>query len=246
MYVLDEHKPLDMGLHPDEIHVWSASLDQPRSGVQRLSQTLSLGERKRAERFHFEKKWKDFVVSHGILRTIMGRYLNVEANKLQFCYGKYGKPALTNTFGEGKICFSLSHSEGFVLYAFTGWGEIGVDIERIRDIVEMDQIAERVFSQRELHIYRALPMAKKKEAFFNSWTRKEAILKAIGTGISLRLDKFDVSFSPGEAIKALRIAEHSKELSQWSIKELKPAPGFAAALAVQGGKRRLRYYQWSN
>ena len=89
MYVLDEHKPLDMGLHPDEIHVWSASLDQPRSGVQRLSQTLSLGERKRAERFHFEKKWKDFVVSHGILRTIMGRYLNAEANKLQFCYGKY-------------------------------------------------------------------------------------------------------------------------------------------------------------
>ena len=104
----------------------------------------------------------------------------MKPDQLQFCYGKNGKPALVRKWGKGNINFNLSHSEGLALYVFTRDREIGVDIEHIRDIPEMDQIAARFFSVRENAVFRALPESKKKEAFFSCWTRKEAFIKALG------------------------------------------------------------------
>ena len=236
--------PLDLTLRPDEIHVWCASLDQPVSRFQMLSQTLSLDEHLRAERFHFEKDRKHFIVSRGILRTIFGCYLNIEPNQLQFCYGKNGKPALVDTFGNGIIHFNLSCSDGLGLYAFTQDHEIGVDIERIRDIPEMDQIAKQFFSINENDVFVSLPENRKKETFFKFWTCKEAFIKATGDGLSRPLDKFDVSLVQGEPAKLLRIEGDSKEVPYWSIQELKPAFGFAAALAIEGQSWGFHCWQW--
>ncbi len=236
--------PLDLELKTDEIHVWCASLDQPVSQFQRLRQTLSMDERTKAERFHFERDRKRFNAGRGILRTILGWYLGGEPNRLQFCYGKNGKPALADTFGNGGIHFNMSRSVGLALYAFTRDREIGVDIERVRDISEMDQIAERFFSVKENAVFRTLPKSKRKEAFFRCWTRKEAFIKAIGKGLSMPLDKFDVALVPGKPARLIRIEGDSKEASRWTIRELKPAAGFAAAFALEGRSRRLRCWQW--
>lgn len=232
-----------MELSPDEVHVWCASLDQPITQIQMLSETLSPDERMRAERFHFEKDRSHFVVNKGMLRTILGRYLSVEPDKLQFCYEKHGKPALADISGNGRICFNSSRSGGLALYAFTRNREIGVDIEHIHDISEMGQIVERFFSKRERVVFRSLPESKKKEAFFNCWTRKEALVKAIGDGLYCSLDQFDVSLSPGEPAKLLRIKGDLKEVSRWSIQDLRPASEFAAACAVEG-LCQFRWYQW--
>jgi 4'-phosphopantetheinyl transferase len=234
--------PLDLHLRPDEVHVWYASLD---SSVRRFAQILSMDEMMRAERFHFERDRKCFIARRGILRTILGRYLSVEPRRVQFCYEKNGKPALANTFGNRTIRFNLSHSNGFALFAFTRDREIGVDIEHIRDIAEMEQIAERFFSIREHSVFRALPKSEKKEAFFNCWTRKEAFIKAIGEGFSWPLDKFDVSLVPGEPARLLRIEGGSNRAFRWSILELKPASEFAAAFAAERGGWRLHCWQWS-
>ena len=238
--------PLDLELTTDEIHVWCASLDQRLPRFYGFIQTLSMDDRMRAEQFYFEQDRKHFIASRGIVRMILGRYLGVEPKRLQFCYGKNGKPALANTFGKGNIRFNLSHSEGIALYAFTREHEIGVDIEHIRDISEMEQIAERFFSVRENAVFRALPKSKRKEAFFNCWTRKEAFIKAIGDGLSRPLDKFDVGLVPGEPARLLRIEGDSNVASQWSIQELKLAFGFAAAFAVEGRRWRLRCWRWSD
>ena len=238
--------PLNLELAIDEIHVWCASLDQPVSRFQMLSQTLSPDERMRAERFHFEQDRKRFIIVHGILRMILSSYLSVEPSRLKFCYRKKGKPALADTFGKETICFNLSHSEGIALYVFTQGREIGVDIEHIHDIFEMDQIVERFFSTREKDVFRALPESKKKEAFFNCWTRKEAFIKAIGDGLSRPLDKLGVSLAPGEPARLLRIEGNSKAAYRWSIQELKPRPGFAAAFAVKARSWRLHCWQWSD
>jgi 4'-phosphopantetheinyl transferase len=233
-------------LTTDEIHIWCASLEQPASRFQRLTQLLSMDERIMAKRFHFERDRKRFIARRGILRTILGAYLGMEPSQIQFCYVKNGKPALSDTFGKGKICFNSSHSEGLALYAFTHDCEIGVDIECIRDIPEMEQIAERFFSARENAVLRALPQSKKKEAFFNCWTRKEAFIKAIGDGLSWPLDEFDVSLVPGEPARLLRIEGDSEAVSPWSIQELKPAFGFAAAFAARGRIGQIHLQQWSN
>ena len=187
----------------------------------------------RADRFCFDKDRKKFIVRVGILRTILGRYVGVEPNALRFIYGKRGKPMLADLFLNGSIHFSMSHSEGLALYAFTCDHEMGVDTEFIRDIPEMDQIAERFFSARENAVFRSLPASKKREAFFNYWTRKEAFIKAVGEGLYLPLDAFDVSLVPGKPARLLRTDENLGIASRWFIQELKPAPGFAGALALE-------------
>jgi 4'-phosphopantetheinyl transferase len=222
---------LDRELTTGEIHIWYASLDTPISQFWGL---LATDEKKRAGRFHFQADRKRFIVRRGILRTILGYYLSIEPSQFRFYYGKNEKPALADTFGKEKVHFNLSHSEGIALYAFARNREIGVDIERIRDISEMGQIAERFFSKRENAVLQALPKSKKKEAFFNCWTRKEAFIKAIGDGLSYPLDRFDVSLVPGEPARLLKVEGYSKVAPQWSIQDLKPASGFAAALAVKG------------
>jgi 4'-phosphopantetheinyl transferase len=237
---------LDRELTTGEIHIWCVSLDQPLSRYLRLTQLLSMDERMTAERFHFEEDRKRFIVRRGILRTILGCYLSVEPSRLQFSYVKNGKPQIADIFGEGKISFNLSHSEGLAIYAFARERDIGVDIERIRDIPEMEQIAECFFSARENTAIRALPGNRKKEAFFTCWTRKEAFIKATGDGLSWPLDEFDVSSVPGEPARLLRIEGDSKAASQWFIQDLKPALGFAAAFAVKGRPGLVRCCQYSD
>jgi 4'-phosphopantetheinyl transferase len=233
---------LDRELTTDEIHIWCVSLDQPLSRFQRL---LSMDERMRAERFHFEEDGKRFIICRGILRTILGYYLGVEPSWFHFYYGKNKKPALADTFVKGDIHFNLSHSDGLALYAFTCNREIGVDIEHIRDIPEIEQIVARFFSERENAVFRTLPKSKKKEAFFSCWTRKEAFIKAMGNGLSWPLNRFDVSLVPGELARVQRIEGDSRAASRWSIEDLKPAPGFAAAFAIKGRIGRVRCWQWS-
>ena len=236
--------PSKLELRREEIHVWCAELDQPLSRLEMLAKILCMKERMRADRFHFKQDKKRFIVRHGILRSILGSYLGTDPSQVQLCYAKNGKPALVSTSAKGNISFNLSHSGGLALYVFTRAREIGVDIEHIRGIPEMDQIAERFFSVRENGVFQALPEGKKKEAFFNCWTRKEAFLKASGAGLSRPLNKFDVSLVPGEPARLLRVCGNSKEASRWSIQELNPSPGFAAAFATKGRKWRLHCWQW--
>jgi len=221
-------------LADEEIHIWRVDLDLPMIGFQQLHQSLSVDEKVRAERFHFERDRRRFIVGRGNLRTMLGCYLNVEPSGVQFCYGKNGKPAPAEPLGKGNILFNVSNSEGLALYAFVRDHEIGVDIERIRDIPGMDQIAERFFTAGEKTVFRSLPEGKKSEAFFNCWTRKEAFIKAKGEGLGFSLDQFEVSLAPGERAALIWSNGDPQETSRWSLRELDVGPGFAAALAVDG------------
>lgn len=228
-----------------EIHIWSAALNQLDSSLSKFIQTLSIDERIRAARFHFDRDRNHFIVKRGILRTILGSYLNVEANRLQFCFGKNGKPSLADALGNKTIGFNVSHSNGIALFAFVRDYEIGVDIERIRDIPEMDEIVEQFFSPKENAVFRSLPESEKKEAFFNCWVRKEAFIKAIGDGLYYPLDKFEVSLVAEQPANLVSIKEDSRAASRWSIQELKLSSGFAAAFAIEERSCKFHYWQWA-
>jgi len=235
--------PTDLALLSDEVHVWRALLDLPVSRIQSLQHTLAADELRRADRFHFQKHHQRFVVARGLLRTILGCYLDIEPGQLRFCYSDYGKPSLS-TPGQKALSFNLSHSGGLALYAVTRNREVGIDLERIRTDFEYAQIAERFFSPRENTVLRALPVSLKPEAFFTCWVRKEAYIKARGEGLSLPLDQFDVSLAPGEPAILLNTRGDSQEANRWSLRELSPGPGYAAALAVKGHGWRLACWQW--
>jgi 4'-phosphopantetheinyl transferase len=236
--------PPNLTLSSNDIHLWGATLDQPALWVQQLAQPLSEEERRKAECFHFEQDRKRFIVGRGVLRTILGLYLGTEPNRLEFCYGHHGKPYLAERFGEGALRFNLAHSYELALYAFTRGREIGVDLEYMRYMPDAEQIAASFFSARENAILHALPTSQKQEAFFNCWTRKEAYIKAIGNGLAQPLDKFDVSLAPGEPACLLNVEGAPEEASRWSLKALTPAPGYVAAMAVEGHNWRLTYWQF--
>jgi len=236
--------PETLVLGCDEVHVWRATLDQTPSQIQSYLHHLAADEQARAERFHFERDREHFIVARGVLRAILGGYLKRAPERLSFCYSSHGKPALAGESGEDAIHFNVSHSHEIALFAVTRGREVGIDVERIRSNLAVEEIAGRFFSRQEVAMLRALPTEKQREAFFRGWTRKEAYLKARGEGLSLPLDQFDVSLAPGEPAAILGTQPDSSEASRWSLQEVTPAPGYVAALAVEGQGWRLTCWQW--
>lgn len=240
-----ERPPANANLLHDDIHVWCAWLDQSIPSLEWLTQTLSVDERMRAERFQFEQDRQRFIIGRALLRTILGYYLGIEPGRLHFCYGMYGKPALPQMSGTSTLRFSLAHAHGLALYAVTRDREIGVDLEHIRHIAENEQIVDRYFSDREKAVFRALTADKQQEAFFTYWTCKEAYLKASGEGLTRPLNQIDVSLVPGEPARLMSVDGDVKEASRWTLQELRPVPGFVAALVVAGQGWRLSCWNWS-
>jgi len=226
------------------IHAWCAGLDELSSDLPAFADTLSASERQRAERFQFERDRERFVVRHGLLRMILGRYLNIEPARLSFTCELRGKPALAGTLDGRTLHFNLSHSDGLALFAVARQFPLGVDVERVRPIPEIDQIAEKFFSARESAMLNALPAEQKLEAFFNCWTRKEAYLKATGEGIADALAQIEVSLAHGPTAQLLSIAGDAREASFWSLLPLAPAPGFTGAVAVKASDLKLSCWRW--
>ncbi len=227
-----------MQLVTGEVHVCCISLNAFSYQIQVFSQQLSLDEKRKADRFHFVRDKNRFIIVRGILKQIISLYLDVNPINIGFTYGRHGKPALTDTFSGSGLRFNVSHSEGLALFAFALDREVGVDIECIRDIPEMEQIVARFFSCSEKEIFRRLPENRKRDVFYQMWTRKEAFLKAVGKGLHVPLDSFTVlPQSDEEGHWCLNRA------SGWYIKDLHPWPGFAGAFAVEG-KTSHRWIHW--
>ena len=236
--------PTDLNLRNNDVHVWRASLEQSTAQVQQLAKMLSEDEKIRAERFYFEGDKKHFIIGRGLLRIILGRYLGIAPNQLQFSYSSRGKPAVVMTDTSNTLQFNLSHSEELVLYAFTRDRKIGIDVEYTRPIAELEQLTQRFFSAREVAALRSLPPNEQQQAFFQAWTCKEAYLKATGEGLA-QLEQVEVSLVPGEPCKLLN-TENPQTTAHWSLQTLTPDSNYVAALAVEGHHWHLTGWQWSD
>ncbi|RCJ14501.1 4'-phosphopantetheinyl transferase [Nostoc sp. ATCC 43529] len=228
--------PTDLTLLPDEIHVWRINLDQPELQLQNLRETLSSDEITRAERFHFPQHRQRFIAGRGILRSILGRYLGIQASEVKFNYQQRGKPVLAETFAKSGLKFNLSHSQELGLCAVNCQREIGVDLEYIRPVSDLEALAKRFFLAREYEMLRSLSSNQQQEAFFRYWTCKEAYLKATGDGLS-QLEEVEVFLTPTEPAK-LQISE------DWSLFELVPANNYVSAVAVANFGWNLKCWQY--
>lgn len=236
--------PEALKLNSNEIHVWRASLDTDACGIQSLYETLSADEQQRAALFYFPKDRERFTVARGLLREILSRYLQQNPSDISFYYNQHGKPAL-HTDGEDSLHFNVSHSHRLVLYAITRDCPIGVDLEYIRTDFPYQEIAEKFFSPKENAMLRSLPAQLQPKAFFTCWSRKEAYLKAIGKGLSIPLNLFEVSLLPEEPAGLLSIQGDIEAATHWSLQDLYPSPDYVAALAIQRHNWQLKYWQWT-
>jgi 4'-phosphopantetheinyl transferase len=225
--------PASLSLQTGEVHVWRLELERP---LETFVELLDPDELSRANRFHFEKDRKHFVVARGFLRVLLGRYLDSDPKQLKFTYGAYGKPALP---GEDLLRFNMSHSHGIALYALTEGRDVGVDVEYVRADFTSDDIARRFFSPFEVKSLCGLPTEERVASFFRCWTRKEAYIKALGSGLSHPLDQFDVTLAPSEPAALLRDHREPEASTRWTLRNLEIGEGYVGALAVGGQVHKL-------
>jgi 4'-phosphopantetheinyl transferase len=227
-----------------DVHVWQVDLDIFGPQVDNLSETLSSDERQRAARFHFDQHRDYWIVARGSLRVILGHYLGMPPDQVHFSVGPRGKLALARAYGGWDLRFNLSHSGTIALFGITRGREIGIDLERVRPVPELDAIAARWFAPGERAVLRSLSPNQRLEAFFSCWTRKEAFIKATGDGLTRALDSFEVSLAPEDPPRLLRSVTDPLEVERWSLQDLQPGPGYLGALAVEGRGWNLSFWNW--
>ncbi len=227
-----------------EVHLWNARLDRMVSSGRNLERTLSSDEKARANRFRFERDRARYMTGRGILRALLGMYLDVEPEAVEFGHERERKPALSGRFGRDPIRFNMSRSGDLALYAFARDRELGVDVERIDPLPEMDRIVEGFFTPREIREYRQIPPGERTDAFFRCWTRKEAFLKATGEGLLRPLDTFSVSIRSDELPRFVENRTQPEAADPWSVLDLPVEEGYRAALVVRGAPFGLRCLQW--
>lgn len=218
------------------IHLWAVPLNPPAARVDALARLLTHDERERAARFRFDVHRRRFIVGRGVLRELIAAYLGRDDPAgLVFEYGPKGKPALAGPPPPGgELEFNLSNSEELALVGFNRLRPIGVDVEHLRPLDDLREIASRFFSRAESEVLLGLPLPRQQEGFFNCWTRKEAYLKAVGDGLSAPLDRFDVTLAPGDPPRMLALEGSAEKAADWRLYHLEPAPGYLGAVAIQG------------
>jgi 4'-phosphopantetheinyl transferase len=205
-----------------DVHVW-------------CDHWLSRAEHDRIERFRFERDRHHYVVAHGYLRHILGRYCGRDPGALEFRDLAGGKPTLIDEGDQvSPIRFSLSHSRGYGLLAVAHGVEVGVDLEQVREEVEHRKLAERFFSPAESNAIRAERPDQQRGAFFRHWVGKEAILKARGTGLQFPLDQCEMIFDQGQDVASVRWGHTSRAEAQWVVRFLPLPPGWVGAVAAEG------------
>jgi 4'-phosphopantetheinyl transferase len=203
----------------------------------RFQRLLAADERARAERFAFNHLRRAFVLTRCVLRVLLGGYLGIAPEAVRFIYGAQGKPDVE---AKTRVRFNVSHSGELAIFAFTTDCEIGVDVEVVRPLPDLEEIAARFFSREESSELFAVAPADRNLAFFLCWTRKEAFIKAIGHGLSTPLDSFAVTLRPGEAARMTRLADAMGKVREWTMHHLEPAPGYVAALAYRDSPRPVQ------
>lgn len=234
--------PPRLALPAGEIHVWAVRLDPAPGEVERLGGALDAEEWQRALRFRFERHRRRYVVGRGVLRLLLAAYLDLRPQEVRFAYGPRGKPFLAPPQASG-LWFNLSNSDELALVGVVHGQEIGVDVELVKPMSDLEAIAERFFSPSERDALRLLPAAQKPTGFFNCWTRKEAYLKAVGEGLAAPLDSFDVTLAPGDPPRMLTLRGDAAAAGRWTFHHLLPAPGYIGAIAMEGPPLPLQ--KWS-
>jgi 4'-phosphopantetheinyl transferase len=227
-------------LPPGELHVWRAPLELPGARHDALCSTLSTEEIGRAARFRTPELSARFLAGRGVVRAILAHYLEADPAALRFTAGERGKPALTGE--HAWLHFNASNSAGLALVAVARDRAVGVDVEERRPVPEALAIADRMLSRGECARLRALPPSALETAFLDCWTRKEAYIKAIGTGLWTGLDRFEVAIGPGAEPALLTVDGSPEGAARWALRALDPGPGYAAAVVAEAPVTLLRRY----
>ena len=221
----------------DGVHAWTAHLPSLRPHLAGLAALLSPDEQERARRFRFEAHRERWQLTRGLLRFLLGRYLQRAPHELAFDFNAHGKPGLPGC----ALHFNTSHSGDWAAFAFTRIAAVGIDIEQVRgDLSRHEEIARRHFAPAECEQLFSAVQAERVRAFFDLWTCKEAFVKARGDGVFSGLNRFEVRLSDPRVV-----CVHGKPASDWWLARLPEIPGYSGAMVVNAGRGAPQFWKFT-
>ena len=226
----------------EQIHVWRIQLAHEKCDEYMMRLNLNPTELLRADRFHFVRDRLRFMTVRGFLRRLLSEYLQVPSKELEFIYNQYGKPSLPTHLNANGLQFNVAHCHEYGLVALSRDAMIGVDIEREQCGLEYMQMARAILSDQQFAQFQVLPIAVQGECFYRLWTRKEAVSKAVGLGVSMPFHTFDVSFDMSESPKITHLDAHWGQADKWALHNIDVDAGFVAALAINCRGRSVHLF----
>lgn len=230
-------------LQNNEVHIWLVDIKNNVHDLEFYCKLLFAEELDQANRFHFEKDRIRHVITHGILRLLISRYLGIKPDEILFTYNKRRKPEIVNKSNK-KLCFNLSHSGNYILFAFSWDRKLGIDIELEKQIKDADGIIERFCSEHEKKEYFSFPPESRSKIFFNCWTRKEAYIKARGDGLYFPLENFSVSIDPLKPPLLLEVKDEPHEKEHWYFHDIIADKDYSSCLAIESKEIEILYFNW--
>ena len=224
----------------DGIDVWYVFSDEVRDPrlLERYAAIMTPEEHARHDRFVFPRDRHQFLVTRGVLRTLIGQYLQIDPAECAFESNRYGRPSLLGP-AAASLGFNLSHTRGLVAYAMAGVPEIGIDVEDVERAAASLDLARRFFSPSEADALDALAPPDRPSRFFDYWTLKEAYIKARGMGLSLPLDGFSMQLDPERPPRIHFAAAIDTAPDSWQFAQFNPSPCHRLAVAVRRPGRDL-------
>ena len=216
------------------VHLWGFSLDGSAAVLKCCRIWLSEQERERAARFFREEDQTRYILAHGGLRAVLARYTGLDPAALQFQAGSTGKPILLDQQGcTHALCFNLSHSHGRMLIAVAQGQEVGVDLERMRDKVDVIKLAKRFYTPSEYQEIAGRSGFDQRQQFYHYWVAKEAVLKGRGVGI-LSLRKCEILTQDDTSRYQVDLFDGTALSQEWTIQWLACGTGWQGAVALLG------------
>jgi len=252
------NRPIKQWTHPtqfpllqnNDVHIWRIVLPESIEHHQRMTTVLTNDERQRFASVRNVTMQATMVTTRSVLRTLLSRYLAVmrgqemTAVMVPLTTNRYGKPILMPNDGQQEVMFNVTHTQHMALIAVTATGNVGIDCEYLPKLEQYEQVARRFFSHNEQRMLRDLPLHQRQLAFMKGWTRKEAYLKARGMGMSLDMQQFDVSLHPQVTTQTVHSREQGQAQDTWMVADISVGSEYCAAVAVNGGGRTLRCWEW--
>ncbi|UUO06406.1 4'-phosphopantetheinyl transferase superfamily protein [Blastopirellula sp. J2-11] len=219
------------GMSAEALHLWSIPLRTSKSQVAQLREVLSASEREKAESFLLDEQTQRYIVCRGAVRQILAGYLEMAPKQLSLISGKFGKPQLEH---QDSLWFNVTHSGDLAVLAISTIGEVGVDIEQIREIRGLARMVDRCLAPGERPDVLRLPAAEKDRQFLRYWTHKEAYLKTFGVGIRRPLEKLEIDLVAPPSRRVMNHFGHFPDELAASVTEFCPAEGYVGAISVCG------------
>lgn len=224
------------------MHIWCFSPGWCHANANALRTQITNDEKARATDFATLEDSRKFENRRGFLRIILAKYLRIDPLEIAFAQNSYGKPRLAEPAQARHLAFSSSQSGDFGVVAVTDGHRVGVDVEELRTIPDADQLVTRFFHRSEQSAYAALPAASRQRAFLQTWAAKEAFVKAIGTGMSFPLDRFEVAIHSSAPSHLLRIAGRTEPAQKWRLQQFDPIAGHVLVTAAHSALQRFEVF----